>query len=32
VDLNHALVVVGVFAAVFAALAVARTVRPDVLE
>ncbi len=32
VDLTHALVVVGVYAALFAAIAVYRTVRPDVLE
>ena len=32
VDLNHALAVIGVFAAVFAIIAVVRTVRPDVLE
>ena len=32
VDTTHALVVIGIFAAVFAAIAVFRTVRPDVLE
>lgn len=32
VDTTHALVVIGVYAAIFAAIAVARTVRPDVLE
>ncbi len=32
VDMNHALAVIGVFALVFAAVAVVRTVRPDVLE
>ena len=32
VDATHALVVVGAYAAIFAAIAVARTVRPDVLE
>ena len=32
VDATHALVVVGVYAAAFAVIAVARTVRPDVLE
>jgi len=32
VDLTHALLVVGVYAALFAAVAVYRTVRPDVLE
>jgi ABC-type transport system involved in multi-copper enzyme maturation permease subunit len=32
VDATHALVVIGVYALVFAAIAVARTIRPDVLE
>jgi ABC-type transport system involved in multi-copper enzyme maturation permease subunit len=32
VDGTHALVVIGIFAAAFAAIAVIRTVRPDVLE
>jgi ABC-type transport system involved in multi-copper enzyme maturation permease subunit len=32
VDATHALVVIGAFAAAFAAIAVVRTVRPDVLE
>jgi ABC-type transport system involved in multi-copper enzyme maturation permease subunit len=32
VDATHALVVIGVFALAFAAIAVVRTVRPDVLE
>jgi len=32
VDATHALVVIGVFAAAFAVIAVARAVRPDVLE
>lgn len=32
VSLNHALVVIGVFALAFAVIAVVRTVRPDVLE
>ena len=32
VDLNHALAVVGAFALVFAVIAIARAVRPDVLE
>ena len=32
VDATHALVVIGVYAAVLAAIAVVRTVRPDVLE
>ena len=32
VDATHALVVVGVFALVFAAIAIVRTTRPDVLE
>lgn len=32
VDATHALAVIGVYAAVLAAIAVARTVRPDVLE
>jgi ABC-type transport system involved in multi-copper enzyme maturation permease subunit len=32
VDATHALVVIGLFAAAFAAIAVFRTVRPDVLE